>query len=173
MLSLRKNDRNNIILDLDQTLISCESASKFNKNNKYYYYREDKVIVERPHLQEFLDFLFDNFNVSVWSAASFEYCDMIIETIILKKKNRKLDYLFHRDHCLVSKELTGIDKNLSLIWNVWKLKGYLPCNTILIDDRLDLFPHQKDNYILIRDFHSDETNDKELLKVIKTLSFAV
>ena len=74
----------NILLDLDQTCISAESLDgdepEFNYQNpkhlkkaqKYRYEDMDGyyMVFERPGLQEFLDFLFKNFNVSIWTAAS-------------------------------------------------------------------------------------------------------
>ena len=36
-------------------------------------------VFERPGLQEFLDYLFANFNVSVWTAASKSYALFIID----------------------------------------------------------------------------------------------
>ena len=58
---------NNILLDLDQTLIAALSPdeldekkhSKKMKKFKYYNMDGDYTIFERPYLQEFLDYLFD------------------------------------------------------------------------------------------------------------------
>ena len=96
-------DLPNIILDLDQTIISAEADEDydFNKNNKkvklFKYYDMDSyyIIFERPGLQPFLDFLFSNFNVSIWTAASKDYALFIINKIILQnKKKRKIDWIF-------------------------------------------------------------------------------
>mgnify|MGYP003334631673 FL=1 len=92
----------NVILDLDQTLISSETKSEFDKKKfgekmKNFYHKDldDLYIVfARPHLDGFLDYLFDNFNVSVWTAASKSYALFIIENFILTKPERKLDFVF-------------------------------------------------------------------------------
>jgi TFIIF-interacting CTD phosphatase-like protein len=77
----------NFILDLDQTIISGEpveeysieknkkKASKFRFETMENYY----IIFERPGLQQFLTFLFKNFNVSIWTAASKDYALFIIK----------------------------------------------------------------------------------------------
>ena len=57
----------NVILDLDQTLISSETSSeldkkKFGEKMKNFYHKDldDLYIVfARPHLDGFLDYLFD------------------------------------------------------------------------------------------------------------------
>ena len=58
---------NNILLDLDQTLIAALSPEELDekkhskKMEKFKYYNMDGeyTIFERPYLQEFLDYLFD------------------------------------------------------------------------------------------------------------------
>jgi hypothetical protein len=129
----------NIILDLDQTLISSEPFESFDnkkheKKTKLFKYKnmDDYYLVfERPGLQKFLKFLFKNFNVSVWTAATKDYALFIIENMILKnKKNRHLDYIFFSYHCDISKKLTKNSKDLSLLWKTYKLKGYSKNNTI-------------------------------------------
>ena len=96
-------EKKNLIFDLDETIISAISQEEFGSNNKYeklfkifdmkdmdgYYY-----VFSRPKLQKLLDYVFDNFNVTIWTAASKSYALFIIEKIILSKKERKLDYIF-------------------------------------------------------------------------------
>lgn len=174
----------NVILDLDQTIISGEIFEKFVKDAEEFdqrYYDRDKqvdfkyvdmdkdyVIYERPHLQEFLDWLFKNYNVSVWTAASKNYAMFIIEKIILKKKNRRLDYVFFCYHCDISIELTDNTKDLSILWKKYKLKGYNKNNTIIIDDYDEVYNTQPKNCIQIIPFKfikKGSENDDELIKI--------
>ena len=107
-------DKPNIFLDLDNTIISAEAIEDFpftrkdilHKVMKFTFYNMDGyyLVFERPHLQKFLDYLFKNFNVSVWTAASKDYALFIIDKIILKKKNRKLNYVFWDYHGKISKK---------------------------------------------------------------------
>ena len=79
----------NIILDLDQTLISAEVSEehnfkKYEMKSKLFDYKDMDgyyIVYERPGLQKFLDYLFENFNVSIWTAASKDYALFIIEKI--------------------------------------------------------------------------------------------
>jgi hypothetical protein len=175
----------NIILDLDQTLISAEAdeeydfekykdkAKKFDFQDMDGYY----LVFERPHLQKFLDFLFKNFNVSVWTAASKDYALFIIENIILAgKKNRTLDYIFFSYHCNKSKKLKKGTKDLSMFWDIYKLKNYNKNNTFILDDYDEVFNTQPDNCIPIKAFEftkEGSENDevlKELMKHLKTIN---
>src|SRR5579872_2414863 len=105
----------NIILDLDNTIINSLTPKEFKSlpltdqkrlNTKFKSIEIDTSFItyERPHLQPFLDFLFKNFNVSVWTAASKSYMSFIIENIILIKPDRKLDLALFDIHCGVSKK---------------------------------------------------------------------
>jgi hypothetical protein len=146
-----------IVLDLDLTLIHAVSSSDIEKKypdksvmaaklsslklhdmkegNKSYY-----LVFERPGLQEFLDYLFKNFRVIVWTAATKSYAAFIIEKIILQKQERDLEYAFVHYHCQRSKKRYGLDnpKNLVMLMDKYKIKGMKKNNTVIIDDHPDV-----------------------------------
>ena len=176
------SNKKNIILDLDETLISAISTDEYDikkddkkafekfecKNMDNYYY-----VFYRPGLQKFLDYLFDNFNVSVWTAASKDYALFIIDKIILDNENnndRKLDYIFFSYHCDLSKKLKNGIKDLSILWDVYKLPNYNSNNTLIIDDNPDV--HETGFCIPIKEFvaiKDGSENDKEFEKIKKKL----
>ena len=148
-----------ILLDLDQTLISAEAyeeidltdrkikrkARLFNFEDMDGYY----IIFERPHLQEFLDYLFSNFNVSIWTAASKDYALFIIDKfIIANKPDRKLDFIFFSYHCDISKRHKDGSKDISMLWDVFKLDGYNKNNTFILDDYDEVYETQPDRCII-------------------------
>jgi len=167
-MSTIKN-KQNFILDLDQTIISGETREELaslrnsigqkelNAKIKKYDYsdmEEYYKIFERPHLQEFLDYLFENFNVSVWTAASKDYALFIIQNIIIKNKSteRKLDWIFYSYHCTKSNEKYNEDKDLNMLWDVYKLPGYSKSNTVILDDNIYVYNTQPKNCIRIKQF---------------------
>lgn len=150
-------DRPRIFLDLDQTVISAEAdeeydfkkykekAKKFEFKNMDSYY----IVFERPGLQKFLDFLFSNFNVSIWTAASKDYALFIIEKIIIAgKSKRKVDWIFFSYHCDISKRLKKGSKDLRIIWEDYKIPGYSKDNTVIVDDYNEVHKTQPDNCII-------------------------
>jgi len=160
----------NILLDLDQTLISAEAeddydfvgnrekAKLFNFHDMEGYY----VVFERPGLQKFLDFLFKNFNVSVWTAASKDYALFIIDKIINQNKpERKLDWIFFSYHCDLSRKLLKGSKDLSILWELYKITGYSSENTIIIDDYDEVYNTQKNNCIVALPFEFGESNSEK------------
>lgn len=168
--------KRHFILDLDQTVISSEKPSKkwnettlkkFGKGNSH---NMDNIytVVERPHLQEFLDFLFKNFQVSVWTAATKDYALFIIDRVILKDPKRSLNFMLFDYHCDRSKR--GI-KDLSLLW-----RDNLPFtehNCVILDDNLGVYRAQPNNCIRAPPFYfleQEAENDtflKELIKCLK------
>jgi TFIIF-interacting CTD phosphatase-like protein len=172
--------RRNIILDLDQTLISSEYLDQFDKKThlaalktlKHVIMPQQFIIFQRPHLQQFLDFLFSNFNVSVWTAASRDYGLYIIENFILTKPERRIDFFFYSYHCNFATKTFNKLKPLSMLWDVFNLTHYNASNTFIIDDNYDVFKIQTKNTFMIKEFkynNSGSDNDKELLKMIHQL----
>ena len=84
----------NVILDLDNTIICAVEMDyyKLKKDNmgildanlKYEDFEDAYRIYQRPHLEEFLSFVFRNFNVAIFTAASKDYGLFILDDIIRK-----------------------------------------------------------------------------------------
>ena len=172
----------NIILDLDQTLISAEASEDFEfkkykeKSKKFKYHDMDGyyIIYNRPYLQSFLNYIFEHFNVSIWTAASKDYALFIIENIILNNENnRKLDFIFFNYHCKISNKNTRYTKKLTMLWDVFKLPGFTEKNTVIIDDyKEDVYKCQPNNCIIAKPFEFKEENsenDNFLKEVIPQL----
>ena len=178
---MNKTRKINIILDLDQTLISSENLESENLESENLESENKRKLKShkmgnnfnvfcRPHLQEFLDYIFKNFNVSVWTAASKDYAIFVIKNIILNKKpDRKLDFIFFSYHCGISKKYTKNTKNLKMLWDFYKLKDYNIDNTIILDDyKEDVYYPQENNCIIAKPFYFKEGNHQDdfLLKLI-------
>ena len=160
----------NVILDLDNTLISAEALTDFpfsehgirEKALKFPIHDMDGyyIIFERPYLQSFLDHLFTNYNVSIWTAATKDYALFIIKHIILKKPNRSLQFIMFSYHCDISKKLFKNSKDLRLIWNIFKLPGFTSENSLIIDDLQEVYDTQPQNAIHIKAFEILEQNSE-------------
>lgn len=159
----------NVFLDLDNTLICAEDLKKYKKNkNKeilfnFSYLDKLYIIFERPNLQEFLSYLFNNFNVSIWTAASKDYAIFIINNFILKDHpERKIDYIFFSYHCNLSYSHYKHTKSLEILWDIYKLSNYNKNNTFIIDDYNDVYISQPENCIIAIPFnYNDKNSDKD------------
>ena len=162
----------NILLDLDQTLISAEAEEEYDfvsnreKAKLFDFHDMDGyyIVFERPGLQKFLDFLFKNFNVSVWTAASKDYALFIVDKIVLQNKpERHLEWIFFSYHCDLSRKLLKGSKDLNILWELYKITGYSKENTIIIDDYDEVYNTQKSNCIVALPFEfTDSDSDKDL-----------
>jgi TFIIF-interacting CTD phosphatase-like protein len=180
----------NVILDLDNTLISSLDPKEFktHKNNcrglKYTQMKNYFYIFHRPYLQEFLDYLFDNFNVSVWTAGTKDYGTFIVKHIILNpqpyeddsvpknRPERVLKLILHSKNCDQSEYLykTPTPKDLRYIYN---FPGFNENNTFIVDDLQEVKDVNKNNVIQIKYFdakNSQCVNDNELKNIIKKLN---
>ncbi len=153
-----------IYLDLDNTLLHAIPTRLFHKkykdkaskrriaeslsNIKVYDMKDDDesyyLVFERPGLQQFLDYLFSNFTVCVWTAATKDYAAFIIDKMLLSKPERKLDYVFVQYHCKKSKKRYGKrhPKELKMLIDHYKLPDMNDKNCIIIDDHPDVKSQQ-------------------------------
>jgi TFIIF-interacting CTD phosphatase-like protein len=172
-----EDKRIHILLDLDQTLISSEELEQYDtakykeKSKLFKYHNMDNIflVFERPGLQEFLDFLFANFKVSVWTAASKDYALFVIKNCILAgKTERSLEYILFSYHCKISEKSKGSPKDLSLLWNIEGME-MTPEKTVIIDDLADVFNAQTGNCISIPEFQftKDGSENDDKLKMIR------
>jgi NLI interacting factor-like phosphatase len=169
--------KQNVILDLDNTLISAElietfpfhengirdKAELFDIHDIDGYY----IVFERPNLQEFLDWLFANYNVSIWTAASKDYALFIVDHIVLRNK-RHLDYIFFDYHCGISKKLfQQKTKDLQLLINIFGLDGYTMDNTVIIDDYSHVIQTNPRNSIQIDEFNILDNGSERDSRLVK------
>lgn len=168
----------NVFLDLDNTIISSISKDEQREgdSDRFKHFRHTNMdgyydVFERPGLQPFLDFLFANFKVSVWTAASKSYALFIIEEFILKNHpERRIDYILFSYHCKKSNKLYKSQKNLKIL-NNWSQR-YNIADTIIIDDHPEVKNAQPNNCIQIHkfDFQDPQSHkDRELRKIIPQL----
>lgn len=176
---------NNIFLDLDSTCIysleaestTPEQLNELRDHGMTVKNMDDIFwVVERPGLQPFLDFLFQNFNVSVWTAATKPYALWIIDQYITPPgSNRNLEYILWSDHCELcqTKYAAETSKDLSVFWRFFKIPGFNQGNTLILDDNcVKVWDTQECNCLVIRGFEADEPNpwdDRELVRTKKHL----
>ncbi|WP_035567121.1 HAD family hydrolase [Hymenobacter sp. IS2118] len=83
-----------LILDLDETLIHATATKRGDDFafQLYHYY-----VYKRPGLDEFLQACAENFDLAVWSSASDDYVQQVVEKIF--PAEIKLLFVWGRSHC--------------------------------------------------------------------------
>jgi TFIIF-interacting CTD phosphatase-like protein len=170
-----------IILDLDATLISAQSLEKFEKDpknkkklskfNKHFRMENYYHVIARPHLDVFLDYIFSNFKVAVWTAASQMYALSIIQQFIMNKPGRDLEFIlfdYHNEHSMKHGKGT---KDLEFLRSpYYGISGY--DNMVILDDYDEVLKVNPKNSIKAPffDFKSRSShNDSWMLRVIPRL----
>lgn len=167
----------NIILDLDHTLIHCpESIPKsmapilrtHPSHLRHHYVILGNyvyIIFERPFLKQFLQSL-QGKRIAIWTAADQSYADFIVKNIIQPYLNpdQKIYFVWSREACDESSSRFGVLKDLDMVFerygNTFKRE-----NTLIIDDNPDL-KTQRNNVFVIKKFFMTNQDDIELLKLI-------
>lgn len=143
----------NVVLDIDETFVHYLKKAKLaeipsNNSDKYDYEKTSAgAFVLRPYLKEFLEYLFDNCTVSLWTWSEKEYAEGMADIIYGLVKKRPA-HIFHDIHAEKSggplgdknDDGHGQSKDLNMLWygskaqHIEPIRGFHECNTILIDD---------------------------------------
>jgi RNA polymerase II subunit A small phosphatase-like protein len=142
-----------VILDVDNCLILSRMTDQDYDFQIPYYY-----IKKREHLDDFLNYLLNNFDVGIWSANSKPYVHAIVEGLGIADK---VKFIHTEDDCLIKTD-SGKPRYIKYIGNVERY-GYDMKDVIMVDDNPKGFPNFKDNVIFIPPFEGKK--DDDLLKV--------
>jgi CTD small phosphatase-like protein 2 len=147
----KTNKQYTLVLDLDETLIHF----KPNPNNE-----ESGTIKIRPFLMEFLEKIKDYYELVVFTAATQEYADPIINALDPNQKYFDLDHRLYRKHTIIIdndfvKDLSKLGRDMSKI--------------IIVDNMEQNYKLQKNNGITIRPFWGKDNEDTALVDLSEIL----
>lgn len=175
-----------IVLDIDETLIhtmdDMTSLSKLNimkdaslmdlRERCFFIDIQDAVgklgkgevekmwAIKRPHLDDFLKFAFDYFDmVIVWSAGADRYVRSIVDTLF--QHHQQPHVVYSRSDCVSDNRAHNhkpLQKMLSQVDGIDKLMGLE--NTFCIDDKESTYINNPDNGILIPAFQPKANIDQ-------------
>jgi len=188
----------NVILDIDETFVyfinkkyRANSWDKLPESEKSKYKFVDSsghILILRPNIDKFFDYLFKNCTVSVWTWSDEDYAQNIVDKVVLKDRPyEKLRLILSDNDAAQSGEIHGWSKDLNYLWYGEKTEEcFAECNTILIDDLSNntIHPSNKKNSITIAPFalfgeikdrshpYTDVSGDTTLLEVVSVLEKA-
>ena len=155
---IKKKLRNLIVLDLDNTCICSMEIDELDKVCHPESFRYVDIeglfrVYERPGLQPFLDAIFKEYDVAVWTAAGYDYAVFVVDHFItMNQPERQLKFMLWDQHCEYSEKNGSQAKDLSLLTPLYP-------NYILLDDNQDVLdqPHALDS----RDFDVSKEHAKD------------
>lgn len=154
-----------LILDLNGTLVS---RTRFRTRHNGMYVR--------PYQDEFLDYVFDNFCVMVWSSAQPHSVNSMCA--LFEQYRKQLTLTWDRTTFGLSKsayhEKSLTIKDLEKVWAAFDGQPYDATNTILLDDSPKKAVLQPYNSIHLREFNHKSSSfqqygECELLHVMRYL----
>ena len=191
---MKSNKKKHIVLDLDETLIYSLSVTTTKKpdfeirigNDTYFVHKRPELdiflkpdfeikiekntyfVYKRPGLDTFLNEIFKRAaSVSVWTAATRDYCNKIVKNIFTPEQIKKLRFIWSRSKT-VSKHGYSYLKDMSKVFK--KYNNMNKKNTILLDDNVYHFMTSPDTVHNIKSWDKPaHRNDRELAKVLKTI----
>lgn len=110
----------NVLLDIDETLLRFVKKEVWdsipNKTEFKTAFHGDYVFILRPNIQEFLNFLFYNFNVSIWTWGCSQYAH-IVANLLTNGHPDKFKDIMSLEDCEIASLIneTG-GKDLRYIW---------------------------------------------------------
>ena len=143
------NKKYTLVLDLDETLIHFKGHPNDESSG---------VLLFRPFLSEFLSNICNFYELVVFTAATQDYADPIINAI--EQKGTKFDHRLYRKHTIVIndefiKDLNRLGRDLSRI--------------IIVDNMEQNYKLQPDNGITIRPFWGKDVKDMALFDLLSIL----
>lgn len=175
----------NLVLDLDNTIIytyalNCETEQdlikKFtDKNDKrllisFDYNGEYYFVFERLYLDYFIMFISNYFNIYIYTNGQKNYHDIIVDSLVEKYPMLKIINSMYKTSYedLNIKKLEKLD--IESLYNKNYFDHDYKSNTIIIDDRDDIWPFDLQNLIKILPYYDIDKEDDDLLFISDILS---
>lgn len=144
-----------LILDLNGTLLFRNRGS--NSSHKF---------ARRARLTEFLDYVFANFKVMIWTTTTPANATQMVNALLTPQQRQHVVAIWDRDRFNLSREQyngkTTVYKRLEWVWNDPSIQskhpnirageGWDQTNTILLDDSFDKAKAQPYNHIHVPEF---------------------
>ena len=148
-LTSRNLKKFTLVLDLDETIIHF----KVNPNND-----SEGVLRVRPGIFDFLETLGNYYEIIVFTAATQDYADLLIDAI--EENKIYFDYRLYRQHTIIIdndfvKDLTRLGRPIDKI--------------IIVDNMPQNFRLQKENGVNIRAFWGEDPYDTALIDLMPIL----
>ncbi len=149
-----------IVLDLDETLIhSCNEWI----GHPCDFTVANAMVHVRPGITEFLNAIYNNNDVAVWTASTGQYLDELVSQLFA---GRDLKFIWDRSYCDIETDQSGYD---IFVKDTAKLcqAGYN--NLLLIDDRPENISPDSERVLAVKPFYGSR-DDCELYALAEYIS---
>lgn len=152
-----------LVLDIDETLIYA-TEKKLDREEDFTV--GPYSVYKRPGVDEFLSKCLDLFEVAVWTSASEDYANAVVDRLFDGKQDPS--FLWTSDRC--TKSYDSDMHQIQYFKDIKKLKrkGYRKEDIIIVEDSKAKVHRNYGNAIIVREYLG-ERNDMELSGLLKYL----
>ncbi len=170
-----------VILDIDLFFYKTPKIIRINSKKVIRTFKNDFNIYIRPNIKEFLDWLFNTYEVAFFSSYNFYIVKEILDMILSYKQQKKLVFNWTRDKCNLDPEYGYIEgiyaqstvKLLdTILYNpiINKKRDYNKYNIIFIDvSYLHMRYNPKESFIISPSYYKNREDHEELCRVKKMI----
>jgi TFIIF-interacting CTD phosphatase-like protein len=145
-----------LILDLDETLIYA-TESKLSHEPDFIFHTF--YVYKRPYLEHFLSTLVDHYDIAVWSSASSDYVNIIVNQFIAPII--PLQFAWSDERCTYKRNIELDEYYYIKDLKKAKKKGYSIDSMLIVDNTREKVSRNYGNAIYPSDFVGDQ-DDSEL-----------
>ncbi len=148
-------NRKLIVLDIDETLVHiCNEWI----GHPCDFTAANAMVHIRPGTHDFLDILFENYEVSIWTASTGQYLSEVVNKIF---NFRSLQFIWDRTYCDIETDEKGYDQ---FVKNVSRLEKAGFDDYLIIDDRPENIRPSNENVIAVKPYYGS-LDDTELTRL--------
>lgn len=153
-----------LVLDLDETLYFITKNALPRKEDRHVH---GLWGYHRPHVDEFLSYVFDSFTVGIWTASTLSLAYPFILNLLTPDQLSALAFIWDRSRCTFHRDLETFDEHW--IKDIRKLRRrYDPRHILFVDDTPAQIKRSYGNYIRVNPYMGQD-HDTELLDLIPFL----
>jgi len=133
-------------------------------------------MIERPYVHKMLNWAFKNFAVGVWTSATQDYADDVVEKLMIDPQHGKPLFVYALDRCVHrvvdAHEPWHMGGHIEYIKDLKKVKkyGYTKDKIIVVDDTPSKWQRDYGNLVLIQPFEG-QRNDDQMRRLMAWLSY--
>lgn len=163
-LNMRLRIKPLLILDLNGVLVLVQYYKAGNVRADYKV--NGRWVYKRKGLREFLNFVFEHFDVAIWTSRKRHNAEAIVNRILTKKQLSQLKFLRTRENCKILED--GESRK-----EVWRLKDTHYKHIFVLDDTPEKIESDTDQtniiYIPVKSFVDPATEDSSELGRLKNI----
>lgn len=145
-----------VILDLDETLIYADerplARAADAETGPYYVYL-------RPGLAEFIDTIFERFEVAVWTSSNALYADSVCR-IIFGERVPELRFVWSRERCTSTRDFENDSWTHAKRLKKVRRLGYDLDQVLMVDDSPEKHTRNYGNLVQVRPFVGEPADDE-------------